>query len=69
MSWLLLVLVLGLLILVGVAAVAVIRRPRTDPPADSDAEDFLTEYFALEEFDDNELRERLEHLRGVPDLR
>ena len=29
----------------------------------------LDRYFALDEFNDEELRERIEHLRGVPELR
>jgi hypothetical protein len=44
-------------------------RKRLEPPVATEAEDYLTEYFALEEFDDEELRERIEHLRGVPELR
>ena len=60
-----LVVVVGLVLIV--AAVKVRGQP--DPPDDSEAEDFLTEYFALEEFDDAQLQERLEHLRGVPELR
>ncbi len=67
MGWL--GLTLGIVILVAVVVVFVRRSSRPEPPTDSEAEDFLTEYFALEEFDDEKLRERLEHLRGVPELR
>ena len=69
MGWLL-ALTLVFVVLVAVVAVLVRRSTRSEPPAESDAEDFLTEYFALEEFKhDADLRERLEHLRGAPELR
>ncbi|HMK10210.1 MAG TPA: hypothetical protein VK461_01375 [Acidimicrobiales bacterium] len=72
MGWQVVGVVLGiLLVIVGFIVVfrAVIHRERQDAADDPEAEDFLAEYFALEEFNDAELRERLEHLRGVPDLR
>ncbi len=70
MGWQVVVVALSvLLVVVGLVLIvaAVKRREQPDPPDDS--EDFLTEYFALEEFNDAEFRERLEHLRGVPELR
>ena len=44
-------------------------KRRLEPPVATEADDYLTEYFALDEFNDEELRERIEHLRRVPELR
>ncbi|HTN78294.1 MAG TPA: hypothetical protein VMK16_01375 [Acidimicrobiales bacterium] len=71
-GWQVVGLVLGIvLVIVGLVVVvrAVVDRERHDTADDPEAEEFLAEYFALDEFNDAELRERLEHLRGVPDLR
>ena len=69
MGWLL-ALTLGLMVLIAVVVFVVRRRARPVTPTEHDAEDFLEEYFALEEFEhDADLRERLEHLRGQPELR
>ena len=74
MEWQLVVVAFGaLLVVVGLAVVvhAVISRERQDPvdPDEPGAEEFLEQYFALEEFNDEELRERLEQLRGVSGIR
>jgi uncharacterized membrane protein len=72
MSWQVAGVVLGaLLVVVGLVMVvrAAIGRERRDTSEESNAEEFLAEYFSLEEFNDAELRERIEHLRGVPELR
>ena len=69
MGWLL-ALTLGFVVLIAVVVFLVRRRARPVRPTEHDAEDFLAEYFALEEFEhDADLRERLEHLRGQPELR
>jgi uncharacterized membrane protein len=63
---------LGFVVLIAVVLVVFLvrRSARPERPTESDAEDYLAEYFALEEFNnDADLRERLEHLRGVPELR
>ena len=69
MGWLL-ALTFAFMVLIAVVVVLLRRSARPQPSTESDAEDYLTEYFALEEFThDADLRERLEHLRGVPELR
>lgn len=69
MGWLL-ALTFGLMGLIAVVVLFTQRSARQERPTESDAEDFLAEYFALEPFkDDADLRERLEHLRGQPELR
>ncbi len=69
MGWLL-ASTLGFMVLIAVVVLLVRRRARPVEATEPDAEDFLAEYFALEEFKhEADLRERLEHLRGVPELR
>jgi hypothetical protein len=69
MGWLL-ALTFGLMGLIAVVVLLAHRSARRVRPTESDAEDFLAEYFALEEFThDADLRERLERLRGQPELR
>ncbi len=70
MGWLL-ASTLGFMVLIAVVVFLVRRRARPQQATEPDAEDFLAEYFALEEFARTTpiSRERLEHLRGQPELR
>ena len=68
MQWLV-ALMCVLAVVVAVVLLLVRRNAKPEPGTDFDSEEFLAEYFALEEFNDEDLRDRLEHLRGVPELR
>jgi uncharacterized membrane protein len=71
MEWFVVGCALALVFVIVVAWVVFLElcRRRLEPPVATKADDYLTEYFALDEFNDEELRERIEHLRGVPELR
>ena len=69
MEWFVVACALVFVIVVAWVLFLELCRRRLEPPVATKADDYLTEYFALDEFNDEELRERIEHLRGVPELR
>ena len=67
-GWLL-ALTFGLIGLIAVVVLFTHRSARQERPDESDAEDFFARYFALESFkEDADHQERLEHLRGRPEV-
>ena len=72
MSWQLFAGTLGFLVLLAAVIVLLVRRRRSQPSmglaTESQPEAFLTEYFALDEFNDEELRQRLERMRSAPNV-